>query len=337
MPAIFQSASQEDLFHTTIRELDRLGYSGELLELGYRFPDYFQDNLPERIVPAAAFGQSPPSYKTACFGVLLARPNGNHGCRSVELHRALGAPFQLEVQQDRVALWSVGRDSQTTRLEKEFEKSELRDAFNRHIDQWSPAALLRAKNIGFVPVPEQRDFFDLGLIPALEEQVEQKLDPILKNALAAAQRAYKSTTSSRPDERDLFRLAFRLLAGKVFHDRGVEGFATLTQEVGPDAVLRKVAEHYGETFPRILNLPTRQAAFEVIWSGLDFRNLSIDVLTVIWSKTLVTKKVRMALGIHPTPRTITSYIVNNLPAASFVGLKEAGGLIVERGIVNSCG
>src|SRR5207249_155158 len=103
----------------------------------------------------------------------------------------------------------------------------------------------------------------------------------------------------------------------------------LTTESGPDAVLQRVADHYRESVPQLLNLPTRQAAFEKIWSGLDFRNLSIDVLTVIWSKTLVTKKIRRALGIHTTPRTIASYMVNNLPSENFTELREAGRLVVE--------
>src|SRR5262249_45225575 len=36
------------------------------------------------------------------------------------------------------------------------------------------------------------------------------------------------------------------------------------------------------------------------------------------------------LGIHTTPRTVASYIVNNLPVEGFEGLKEAKRLIVEQ-------
>ncbi len=329
MTVYFQSVAQENLFNATVAELEELGYRDDLLERDYLFPDYFQDGTPERNIPAAAFGQTPVSYKTACFGVLLADRNGRQGERLVASHRALGAPLHFEVRADRVALWIVGRDSKSTRIERECSKAELHEAFKRHADDWSPSNVLRAKNSGQPRQLRQYDFFDAGLIPALEEQIEQRLDPILKDALAAAQNTYKSTASGKADERELFRLAFRLLAGKIFHDRGVRGFRSFTTETGPDAVLQKVADHYRESVPQLLNLPTRQAAFEKIWSGLDFRNLSIDVLTSIWSKTLVTKKVRKALGIHTTPRTIANYIVSNLPLESFRRLKEINGLVVE--------
>src|SRR6266545_724749 len=329
MITTFQSDSQKELFDATTQELESIGYSGDLLEIDYRFPDYFRAGVPERTAAAAAFGQTPPSYRTACFGVLVAGQNSHEGKNLVESCRALGAPLHFEVRLDRVALWIVGKDGQTTRVRAEYTKSELHQAFKQHIDQWSPSSILRAKNIGFAPTPQQLDFFDLGLIPALEAQIEEKLDPILRNALAAAQRAYKKTAMAKADGRDLFRLAFRLLAGKIFHDRGVTGFASLTQDDGPDAVLQLVAKHYGETFPKLLNQSAREAAFERIWSGLDFKNLSIDILTAIWSKTLVTKEVRTGLGIHTTPRAVASYVVNRLPRESFIDLKQTAGLVVE--------
>src|SRR5207248_2045606 len=125
---------------------------------------------------------------------------------------------------------------------------------------------------------------------------------ILRSALAAAKQSYGNTSSAKLDERDLFRLAFRLLAGKVLHDRGVGVFPELTKESGPDVLLQHVAEHYGEPTSRLLNLQARHSAFDEIWSRLDFRNLSVDVLTFIWSTTLVTEEIRDALGIHTTPR-----------------------------------
>ena len=323
----FQSATQEELFRATVGGLEQLGYRNGLLEHDYGFLDYFTNS--RSVVPLTAFGQSPPSYKTACFGVLLPSRDGPHGPHLVEEHKSLGAPFHLEVCSDRVALWVVGKSTESTRLQREFHNGELHEAFRQHVDDWSPESVLRAKNIAFPQRNPQFDFYDFGLIPALEVQIEQKLDPILKAALAAAQEAYRSTATSKLDERDLFRLTFRLLAGKVLHDRGVGRFPTLTKDAGPDAVLRYVAEHYGEAFTRVLNLPTRKAAFDQIWSRLDFRNLSIDVLTFIWSTTLVTKEIRDALGIHTTPRTVAKYIVDRLPAESFAGLDDNGGLVVE--------
>ena len=214
----FQSATQKELFETTVKGLERLGYHNGLSERDYGFLDYFANS--ERVVPLAAFGQLPPSYKTACFGVLLSSGDGPQGPHLIAEYRSLGAPFHFEVRSDRVALWVVGQDIENTRIQKEFRKEELRAAFRLHVNDWSPESVLRAKNIEFPRKNPQFDFYDFGLIPALEDQIQRKLDPLLRTALAAAQETFRSTATGKLDERDLFRLVFRLLAGKVLHDRG---------------------------------------------------------------------------------------------------------------------
>ena len=282
---------QETLFKATVKGLEQLHYRGGLLQRDYGFLDYFTDSS-ERVMPLAAFGQSPPSYKTACFGVLLSSEDEPQGPQLVARYRALGAPFHFEVRPDRVALWVVGQNSDSTRMLGEFRNGELHKAFQEHTTDWSPESVLRAKNIAFPQRNPQFDFFDFGLISALEEHIEPKLDSLLRTAIAAAQETYQQTGTGKPDPRDFFRLAFRLLAGKVFRDREVGEFSKLTKEAGPDAILEQVAEYYGEKASRVLNLPARQSALDAIWSGLDFRNLSIDVLTSTWSTTLVDKEVR---------------------------------------------
>ena len=86
MTASFLSTGQEDLFDTTVAELRQLGYNGELSEENYRFSDYFDEHLEERTVPFAAFGQTPPSYTTACFGVLLANGTDRKSTRLNSSH-----------------------------------------------------------------------------------------------------------------------------------------------------------------------------------------------------------------------------------------------------------
>src|SRR5436190_17345845 len=112
MTVSFVSAAQEELFNALILQLDALGYRGDLLERNYRFPDYLADDgVPEREVPAAAFGQTPVSYRTACFGVLLSGTDGKRGEELVRRYRALGAPLHFELHDDRVTPWVVGQDA----------------------------------------------------------------------------------------------------------------------------------------------------------------------------------------------------------------------------------
>jgi hypothetical protein len=311
MPETFKSTSQRQTYDAVVGELRRLGYAGDLLVEDYGFADWFAAGTPERRIPAAAFGQTPPSSDTACLAVLLS--NGEHGHGLVKKSRALGAPFALEVDERSVSYWLVGHTDEKTRLVEQFNLGDVDAAFKKHADDWRPESVLRAKNIASKPTPRQLELFDYELLPELEHRIRDTLDPMVRNACSAAVNVYQQSTGRQPDERRMFRLAFWLLAGKVFCDRQIRGFVSLKNTSSADEVLKRVARHYREPLPVLLNQAARAEVFNVIWSGFDFRNLSIDVLTQMWTTTFVSNEVRKRLGIHATPRTIAKYIVDNLP------------------------
>src|ERR1700693_3584177 len=161
----FSSARQERLFKGVLANLQRLGYQGELLQTEYSFLDWFKPDNPNRIVPAAAFGQTPQSYDSACFAVLLS--NGQCGAHLVAESRALGAPLAFEVRDDDVVYWVVGRDETSSRELLHIRPNELDAVFESHQAKWGAADVLRSKGIAFRLGPKQLDFIDLGLIPAL--------------------------------------------------------------------------------------------------------------------------------------------------------------------------
>ena len=311
MPETFKSRSQRQTYGAVVRELRGLGYAGDLLVEDYCFADWFAVDTPERKIPAAAFGQTPPSSDTACLAVLLS--NGENGRGLVKQSRALGAPFALEVDERSVSYWLVGHTDEKTRLVERFDLGDVDAAFKKHADDWRPESVLRAKNVASKPTPQQLELFDYELVPELEHKIRETLDPMVKKACSVAVNAYRKSTGRQPDERKLFRLAFWLLAGKVFCDRRIRGFVSLKKKSSADQVLQRVARHYHEQLPSLLNQTARKAVYDIIWSGFDFRNLSIDVLTQLWTTTFVSEEVRKGLGIHATPRSIAKYIVDNLP------------------------
>jgi hypothetical protein len=87
-------------FQIVKKELQGLGYSGDLLLENYAFDDASAAQKKELHIPLGAFAQWPPSYRTACIGVLQA--NGNAGPGFVSSYRAFGAPMFLEVHEDHV-------------------------------------------------------------------------------------------------------------------------------------------------------------------------------------------------------------------------------------------
>lgn len=59
----------------------------------------------------------------------------------------------------------------------------LPELFVRNSDRWRPQAVHRAKSLGQTQVAYQLDFVDLGLVPAIEHEVEEKLDRLLEQVI----------------------------------------------------------------------------------------------------------------------------------------------------------
>src|SRR4051812_38520473 len=100
-----RSADQQRLFETVLQKLTNLGYRDELVQKDWTFVDWFQPHNPTRTIPAAAFGQTPRSYDSACFAVLLS--NGKVGSELVADARALGAPYAFEIRPNLIINWRV--------------------------------------------------------------------------------------------------------------------------------------------------------------------------------------------------------------------------------------
>jgi hypothetical protein len=312
---LFKSDQQQQLFSALRAELETQGgYRPELIADSYRFSDWFDPLLPERTAPAAFFGRTPPSYDNACFALLLA--NGKQGRDLVEGFRALGAPQAFEIGDDAITQWKVGAEREAIIPLRRFSLAEVPAVVEEYSAQWSPDAILRAKNIAFELGPRQVDFIDLGLLPALESHVREKLDRLLRETLQAAQKALGKRVRSMANAQVLFQLVFRFLAAKILHDRGVPGFASLSVDQ-VDAVLVRVARHYGDLPPAVDDSRVKEVIASLLWSGVSLQNLSVEVLAYIYENTLVDQLARKQLGTHSTPASIARYIVHRLPFDEF--------------------
>jgi hypothetical protein len=298
--------TSEPISADIIAALEQLGYRGPRLEMNYAFPDWFARGK-VRTLYAAAFAQTPVSYETACIGV--AQANGLCGKALVNSLRALGAPVLLEIDGVDINEWAVSPNEDSHILLGRYSASQLPNLVADRAKDWTPESMLRAKNIGSFRWNQQLALFS-GLIPELEERIQVALDPLLRETLSQTRAAYLDSTGRAPDPRHLFKLVFWVLTAKVFRDRGINGFASLGGDA--ETILSTVAKHYRTNTPRLLNKEARQAAAVGVWRDLDFRNLSVEVLAQIWSKTLVDRDTRKRLGIHRTPRAIVRYIVERI-------------------------
>ena len=307
MESVFTNPKQQRLFTRVVSEIGAIGYQPECLVHDYRFKDWFVLGTPERCIPLAAFGRRPFSYDSSCLAVVVS--NGKSGTDLVMDFRALGAPIAFEVQEEVLAVWRIGKDSGTTEKRIEIAGKEITKFFREHSREWSAKEILRAKNITSSLGPKQLDFIDLGLIPALEFCIREKLDRLLRYTVQDAQRVYKLKFKMEPDFRQLFRLVFRMLAAKVLHDRKEKGF---DKSWDPASMLNKVGNFYSKKEILLEDLDVVKTVGSSL-SKIDFRNLSVEVLAYIYEKTLVGEDTREELGIHSTPSSIARYIVHHLP------------------------
>src|SRR5438552_2090360 len=91
------------------RGLLAIGYRKDLLFDHYEFADPFGSPYQVQHVDLAAFAQQPASYRSACFGVVVAK-NGNHNSpESLRRFQALGAPqlLVLQPQTRKVGRWKM--------------------------------------------------------------------------------------------------------------------------------------------------------------------------------------------------------------------------------------
>jgi hypothetical protein len=296
-------------FEEVIAGLRGIGYNETLLEKDYEFTDYFTPQREDRRIQAAAFGQTPTSYDSACIGIALT--NGFREEKLVNQFRALGAPILLEVDNYEVREWNVGRKVSEHNLVARYPSDRITQMFENRAREWKPEPVLRAKNIGLFDEASQLSLFT-GLLPELEGHIQARLEPLLHDALSTTKAVYYDINGHGPKPADLFKLIFWILTAKVFHDRRVDRFKRLGSD--PDDILAAVAKEYGEDDPpRLLNQKARAAAVDCIWNELDFRNLSVEVLSQMWSSMLLDPDTKRRLGIHRTPRTIVNYIVKRIP------------------------
>ena len=322
MPDDFRNDRQKRLFDAVLSGVASLGYGRGFCLRGYEFSDWFSGGTERVRVPAAAFARQPADYDSACVAVFLQNGGG-----PPMRYRSLGAPYAIEVQEDGIVPWSIGRDEATTRAPVGRIPADALDRFFISVGRkWSPSEVLRAKNIGRGTNPGELDFVDLGLVSALEGEISRKLDGLLTRAMGAGHKAYRHATGQKPEPEELYRLVFRLLAGKVFHDRAVGDFRHLDANADAREVLKAVCKYYDEPNNYLANRDAQQAVAAELWTNLSYQNLSVDALALVYENTLVDDTLRRDNGIHSTPRRIARHVVERLP---FESLVAGEGTVVE--------
>lgn len=293
------------------KEFAQIGYSRDGIIRDYTFADVMAPKGQQRQVALAAFTQTPPSYRTAAFGVICEE--GPDVTQSLMDCRALGAPLLLSISGERVSVWQV-RSTERPRRIDEYHLDQLPALFAKQALPWAPVAIHRAKSIGAFDQHYQLDFVDLGLLPAIEGEIHVKLDRLLNEIILGLQESLKKQ-SKELDYPTLFQGTFRLLAAKILLDCGHER-AREWDSSDISSILSGIAGYYKlgiiQSFSDTDTLRAFAGAWQQLREAISFRNISADDLAFVYENTLVTKKTRKIFGTHSTPRQVAEYVVGNL-------------------------
>ena len=296
-------------------EMAKAGYHADAIVADYVFSDILSAGADSRSVALAAFSHTPPSYRSAAIAAEETR--GRDAAAIVVEYRSLGAPLLFVIDDAALAVtaWQVRAEGAPSLILRSH-VADLPALFATHREEWAPLAIHRAKSIGQFDRSYQLDFVDLGLLPAIEGEVQVKLGRLLEATLAETLRARHGPTGEAiVDDRSMFRTTFRLLAAKVLNDRGHE-LASQWSSDDIDSVLDTISDYY--RLPRFPEerVPEHRAIFAAAWdrlrAGINFRNISADDLAFVYENTLVTPETRRYFGTHSTPRQLAEYVVGHL-------------------------
>jgi N-6 DNA methylase len=302
-------------FQAIERAMRNIGYRDDLLRRPYTYTDVLlreQETRSDRTIDLAGFAHNPHTYRNACIGVVVS--NGPSGTVNVSQHIALGAPMIFEIDGPEVNRWKIAARGEPE-LKERFSADNIERAFDVNRNKWEPGSILAAKTMIEPPGAIQLDFVDAGLMPFLEGRNFEKLDYLLRDILTKCTKIYRKINHRKPTFTELFPLAFRFIAAKVFRDRGYPGPWTSNDAL---VALQGIEAHYkvgSEQLPP--SAIHDRTVIDPIWDtvcGL-FRipNFSEDDLALSFEKTFITPQNRRDLGTHSTPPRVAEYIVRKLP------------------------
>ncbi len=279
--------------------LEGCGYTGARLKEGYAFASM--------TVPFVGFATKPWDFDSACIAVMVSNGDSEATARSC---REMGAPI-VWVRRNGTVDWWMQHAAQPT-LFASTPAQDFAALVQEHKDRLDPVSVYRGKTIARVDKSRQLDFVDAGFLPLLREEAGKKLHDLVEEMTRAMLKGLGGGEPSKERLRNVFTAVFRLLAGKILRDKGVQGFKGLDL-TKPVNVLSAVAKHYNAGQAAIPTTGKWKSALtsaaSLVSSAGSFSVVSPETLAYVYEHTLVTKALRKKLGIHATPPWLVDYMV----------------------------
>jgi hypothetical protein len=300
-------AARRDMIGEIKANLERCGYSDQLLQANYSY----EDDAGKHSVPLVAFARPVYDSRTSCISVISSDSLYDVSDVQVYQFRGVGTPVVFVCCANTVQWWTIAAGG--AELRETHPEGELREFFRARKEEFAPDRMWRAKNLGNVIKGEQLHFVDAGLMPLIEQEMGERLGSLMERVLRLLRSGFTEKQLENPENhRWIFRAAFWLLCAKILRDKGVRNFIHLDlTDVG--AVLRAVTIHYSAQEPVEAGTPRQREAIDQAAGEINkfssLSNLTTEAFAGVYEKVLVDEELRKALGIHATPSYLVDYIV----------------------------
>jgi len=284
--------------------LESCGYAAENL-----LPDLLVDD--GRTAALAGFSQRPFDSRSACVVAIDVTRNRMEDARAC---RNIGAPVALLCQNSELIWWKQGETD--SGVYQKIPSDHLEGFFREHRRDLDPSVIYRAKTLGRFESSHQREFVDLGLMPAVEKEMGSLIERLLLDQVSELRETlgWPKDLSAKQGQW-LVKSIFWLLGAKMLHDKRVEGFIRLDFS-DVESVFDRVSRHYGQSAEAVITsqnkLKALQSSADAISKRADLRLASTEALAYVYENTLITREVRKGLGTHSTPSYLIDYMVGRL-------------------------
>lgn len=299
------------------KEFQILGYSSHEVINNYSFADILDNASAVNVADVAVFTQTPASYRTAAFGVVVDHTQTGYNEENLRPYKSLGAPIVFVVSESKVRIWQT-REKQLLCIGT-YSIDQLPSLFTTHKDTWNPERIHRAKSIGLFNREYQLDFVDIGLMQAIEGEIYTKLDRLL-NTVITQLRNDIQLAGREPNYKSVFQLTFRLLAAKILIDCNHPHTSGWNIN-DVNSIIVGISKYYNLDSAHLPVLPGAASIFTQAWqtliNSICFRNISADDLALVYENTLVTPETRKSFGTHSTPRRVAEYVTQRLDVARY--------------------
>jgi N-6 DNA Methylase len=259
----------------------------------------------------AGFAESPHTMRTACIGAYEI-DDANKIPEVLDRARYLTAPIAMVKTPDDVQLFGVRTSVDLEPLETAA-TDDFEIKFKSRISDFSPSALFQIKLSS-----RHHDLFDVGLWPWAENitsgTLVKLLEALVVEAIDKLPESYRHRDAA---QKAIIKLIFHLFACRVLQDKDL-----IPATDDPYESLKIAHEKFSDNIdPEVTQSPfTRRTTVIDIAAKLRtrfaFSSLTSEMLGSAYENSLVTPKLRRERGIYYTPRSITSYVLSQLPIES---------------------